>query len=156
MSVEKVAVKYKTSDGREFTEESDANFHQEYLDIVEEFDVISSKLTNIVAKKVKTADGQPFKFGGFSKYYTVMNKYAHPYIFEFYTPSTRWSYNLDERMEWISVKMTVNGTQYNIEVGNMYADKKEAMKALVEARKQLIKQYEDDNTKLEEEIKNGR
>ena len=140
----KQEVQYKTSDGREFSSESEAQKHDALIVARREYEAALSKLNRLVAETKRTADGELFQFGMWRTYYYITPGFFDmPALAEVPYLGSNWDLNeYDDAVEIV----TREGTEQRrceYRINKLYANKTKALRALVEAQAAWLKEREE-------------
>jgi hypothetical protein len=121
---------FKTTDGREFTDEAEAKLHDELIVAREAFDAARRRLNNAVLKTQRTADGQLFDFGLFRDYHYVRPGYGG-------MPSMQtvsflgWNFEISEHTDAVEIiDTTISERRPRYAIASLYLDKRAANIAL--------------------------
>lgn len=138
MSVQHVPARYKTSDGREFSDMASAEKHEALLKAQREYMNARSQYTKLLFEGQKTADGKPFEFSVLRDYYYISPFCGIPNIstIDFYLYDCHVSENDG------CVVIRKGDTFY--EVSSLYATREAAEDALAEEKQKLIVQLQAD------------
>lgn len=151
-NIKKTEVKFRTTDGSEFDTEKEAEKHEELYQANEAYDTARRRLGKLLAETQKTADGKAFEFGIYRDYYFVTPGYwSWPALQQI--PYLGWSWQWDNSGD----KFTIftdhpDGKRLRFEIGNLYADKRLAEKALLEAREKRIAELHEEMEQMRAQI----
>lgn len=149
--VREVAVRYKTTDGREHETKEDAERAQALIDAEHAYEQAKRAFETALGQSVRTADGKPFRFGYLTSWYIVQWAYnAPPRVVEV---TASW-YDRDVVLEDGRVRVRVwdrqnDGTYRRRDylIGEIYAERrnaeKEASKERAEWLRSTLKDFPD-------------
>ena len=130
---------YKTSDGREFTDEKSAELHEELVEAEHNFNQARKILARKLCETQFTADGFPFDFSQWT-YYSVMGGILNrPYIQEISINPWKLSFDCRDFLE-ISYEDEKSGASRKIDFKDLYYKKENAEKR----KKELLAEYIED------------
>lgn len=132
----KQETKFKTTDGREFDDQKEAQKHDELILARELYEGALRKLNQLTAETTRTADGHLFELGLWANYYYVTPGYFEmPALSE--VSYIGWNWDLNERDDSVEI-VTREGNdnrQREYKISSLYREKAKALAALVEAQK---------------------
>lgn len=135
----KKQTKFKTTDGREFDDEKEAQKHDELILAREQYDASLRRLNRLIAETTRTADGYLFEFGLWTSYHYVTPGYFQmPVLGEVHYIG--WNWDLNEHDD--SVEIVTRGGNDNrrseYKISNLYREKSKALAALVKAQQEWL------------------
>ena len=148
MKTIKSKTKYQTTDGRTFTDATAAAFWEKLSTAKKAYADAKEELGKLLAGSFKTADGEEFRVGGAGNYYYVFEPCnAMPTILEVQFWWNHWDFDAerdnDTRMVlyafqdgWGHARIK-DPVEYPID--ELYADRREAEKALIEAKRRFVR-----------------
>ena len=137
-------VKFKSSDGQEFNNETEAQRHDALITAREEYKTALAKLNRCIAETARTADGHLFTFGVWQTYHYVTPGYfSMPALAE--VPYLGWNWDLNEYDDAVEIVIR-EGTDNRVrafKIGDLYMSKRAAQVALIKAQKEWLKEREE-------------
>jgi hypothetical protein len=156
MSIKKVPQKFETSDGRDFTDEKEAERHQQLIDARGQYQQGLTNLGQLLAERLKTADGKPFQVGILRNYYVIHEPMAGlPYLRHVHFSlayGQPFGLGHDDDVYLIVREFDTNRTQREYKVSDLYADNKEACKALLAAQEERLKEITEQVEQLRSQV----
>lgn len=137
MPITKIQPIFETSDGRKFTDEKDAQLHENLIMASESLRRALDVFNKALLKTVKTADGYAFEYGFWDEYFYV------PEIFSFgmeprvYSISLGYTWEIDNRDGdlRIYVQLPNESQKRAFDASTLYRKKANAQ---IELRKRLV------------------
>ena len=155
MSV-KQETKFKTSDGREFSNQKEAEKHDALILARGKYSEALRQMNTLIAETARTADGHLFEFGLWTTYYYVTPGYfSKPVLTE--VPYLGWNWDLNERDDQVEI-VTREGNdnrQREYKISDLYRNKKAALLALVESQKEWLKEREQEVSETADKVAKG-
>lgn len=140
----KQETKFKTTDGREFDDETEAQRHDALIIVRQEYEHALFKMNKLTAETTRTADGYLFEFGIFKDYWFVTPGYVGmPTITK--TPYFGWNWNLSTHTDQVIIitSAEIDGSRYReFAINNLYREKKNAIAAMIEAQKTWLSEQQ--------------
>jgi hypothetical protein len=130
---------YKTTDGEEFTDESEAIAHEEIITLKRAFDSARYNYGRALAQREKTIDGHPFEIR-YHTYYSIRQFTGMPYLAEI-TFANDWEFTLDDHKDRIAIlqpRKNEGGYTYSY-VSDLYHDRDNARKALAAKQAEYLR-----------------
>lgn len=148
--------KFKTTDGREFDDEGEAQKHDALIVAREAYRVALHKMNQLIAETTRTADGELFEFGIWQTYYYVTEGFnSMPQLME--VPYLGWNWELseyDDAVEIITERDTDN-RRMTYKVNHLYRDKKKALDAMIVAQRAWLQERTDEIAEHAEKVSRG-
>lgn len=149
--VEATPVEFKSSDGRKFETEEQAQSHEELIEAKERYEAARSAYGQILHESQKTADGYPFQFSVLADYWYVYDFSDFPRLdkVSFYLGNC----DLNDEDETIITQHhddhrgNRHFTDYSI--GDLYRYEKNAQVALLAAQKERLQELSKSVKQLE-------
>lgn len=141
----KQEVKFTSSDGREFDNEVEAQRHDELIVAREEYNNALAKMNSLIVKTTRTADGYLCELGIFKDYWYISpGWHGLPDIRK--VPYLGWNWHLSHHNDQVVIVHRESGRDRTDEyaIADLYADKKNALAALVEAQKQWLTERQEE------------
>lgn len=136
---------YKSADGKKFKTANEADRHDAILLAKDEYDTSRRKLAIALLANERTADGQPIDIAN-RTLYCVVNKHYSPMIQEckFYWNAWDWGIDDDDRVQ-LHFRMTDRDKErwVTVKIDDLYADQDKARMAVIEARREIIRNMVD-------------
>lgn len=148
--------KFKTSDGREFDDEKEAERHDELILIREEYKSVLRRMNTLIAETTRTADGKLFEFGLWKTYYYVTEGFFQmPQLTE--VPYLGWNWHLNERDDAVEIILYEGNDKRTREfkINNLYAGKHNALIALVAAQRAWLREREEQIAEVAKKVEAG-
>ena len=141
MAVKEVPTKYTTTDGREFNSKDEAERHDALITARDAYEFARHRFAECLARTQRTSDGHLFDFNGIRTYYYVSyNFWGMPALSEVPYMGRFWDF--DDRDGFVfNYKDGDRWREYAIR--DMYADKREAEKAVLEAQERRLQDYSE-------------
>lgn len=152
----KQEIKFKSSDGKAFDNEAEASKHDALILARDEYKTALHKLNNIVAETTRTADGQLFEFGLWETYYYVTpGFFSMPALAE--VPYLGWNWDLNEYDDAVEivVRQGNDNKQREFKINDLYRDKRKALRALVDAQMEWLREREAQVAETAEKVAKG-
>lgn len=156
MAIKPVPAKFKTSDGREFEDEVEAQRHDALINARAEYRTALHKLNRCIAETTRTADGYLFEFGLWTTYHYVTPGYnSMPQLNE--VPYLGWNWELNERDDTVEIvtERDTDNRRVTYQVNDLYRDKKKALAAMIEAQKTWLQEREAEINEHAEKVSRG-
>jgi hypothetical protein len=153
MAVRSVPEKYVACDGSEFESKVEAERHDTLISAQRQFDNAKDRLRQAIIRTYKTADGLPFDFGLFHDYWYVADGFHWPALSQVSFMGYQQEYRISEHDESrLLLVEKQNGRDVHYDVSQLYANRKDALVALLAARKRRLRMYQEDIEAIEKEI----
>lgn len=152
MSKVKAVTKYHAADGSNHDSEADALAHNEFKEAEDAFEQAQKRYNHVLAKRHKTADGQPFTLSG--SYYVVSEGHSDALVSQIYVHSWNTTFHVDEHGRAFIMVPNQNerpGERHMIQLENVYGKERPARLRQIEAKKQRLGWMQDDIAKLEKD-----
>lgn len=147
-----VSVKKETfvAHGKEFDTKAEAERYDKLQKARQEYEDAGYKLQSLLAETQRTADGQVFEFGIFRDYYAVTRFCGFPTLQRLTFMCRNWEVQEDE----FGVNIRDGGRQDNrfYPIGDLYADERNAQKALAHAQFKELAELTEQTNKLRESV----
>lgn len=133
--------KFKSSDGREFDNETEAQRHDELIVAREQYEHALAKMNGLIVKTTRTADGYLCELGIFVDYWYVSpGWHGLPDLRK--VPYLGWNWHLNYHNDQIVIVHRESGRERNdeYEIGSLYRNKKNALVALAESQKAWLEE----------------
>jgi len=142
---------YKSADGKEFPTEAEADRHDAILKAKDEYETARRKLGMLLLANEQTADGMQIEIGEKTLYCVIGQHYA-PVAQEchFYWNSWDWQLDHKDRVE-LRFRLTQGKDErlVTVKLSDLYAKRDNARQAVLEAKRQIIKDKQDELAELE-------
>lgn len=158
MAVSKSPEKYRTSDGREFRSQEEAERHEKLHEAADKYKNATWFFCAALAETQRTADDQPFELK-WGDYYVIAHSWAGlPQLRKVQFSRAYWQeFALDDDSQ---VRLILHETERQRDGGKpesfkpseLFASEKEAKKALLEAQEERLQQLTEDVGKLRNEV----
>lgn len=136
---------YKAVDGKKFKTAAEADRHDAILAAKDKYDTARRELANLLLANERTADGQAVDIAK-RTLYCVMNKHYAPMVQEckFYWNAWDWGIGDDDRVQ-LHFRMTDRDKErwVTVKFDDLYADQDKARMAVIEARREIIRNMVD-------------
>ena len=152
MAVTEQAVTYRTSDGMEFKDRGEADMHEAILAANRVYAEARQALVDILAKKVRTADGQVLDLRYLYRYYTIDHGVHWPRLVSLGSGLPR--FDIDER-GWPVLVITHWGPPYSVEhhyIDRLFVSERAAKEALLVALEEAHARNAEEIALLREEL----
>lgn len=152
----KQEVKFKSSDGREFDDEKEAQRHDELIVAREAYEHALSKMNGLIVKTTRTADGHLCELGIFIDYWYVSpGWHGVPDLRK--VPYLGWNWHLNYHNDEIVIVHRESGRERTDEyaIKDLYRSKKRALAALAEAQQAWLKEREAEIEETARKIAQG-
>lgn len=155
MAIQTVPSRYKTSDGREFGNETDAQRHELLIAAKRKYEDARHEYARALAESQRTADGQPFNLSGMHDYYYITDGYfSMPEIVR--VDFWYWNCDINEADETVIVVLdSQKATRREYRISSLYYWKGNARKALLIAQEGRLAQITQDVEQLRQELTKG-
>jgi hypothetical protein len=148
MKTIKAKTTYRTDDGREFTDQKQAERHDRLVKAKREYESAKRTLGKLMAESCLTADGQPFKIGLWPDYYWITPGYfSMPSLLKvsFWGTNWDWEESSDEATTVVLLSdLSDSGQQLGhirrFPINELYANKDRAQAALIEAQRKWLRE----------------
>jgi uncharacterized protein YkwD len=120
------------SHGKEFETKAEADKYDALHTARKEYEDAQHKLQQLLAETQKTADGQAFEFGVFHDYHTIVTFYGFPVLTT--VSFMCWNWTVQEDEFGVSIKEDRGRDDRFFRITSLYADKRNAEKALAAAQ----------------------
>jgi hypothetical protein len=141
----KQETKFKSSDGREFDNETEALRHDELAVAREEYEHALAKMNGLIVKTTRTADGYLCELGIWIDYWYISpGWHGLPNIHK--VPYLGWNWDLSRHHDEVVIVHRETGRERTDEyaISSLYRNKKNALVALVEAQKEWLQERQDE------------
>jgi len=142
---------YESSDGREFKTQAEAERHDAVRLAKKDYEAARWKLGTVLLADELTADGERIEVG-VRTLYCIIGRYHAPVIQEctFYWNSWDWQLGRNDRLE-LRFRVTRGSDEQwvTVPLSDMYANRDNARQAVIDAKRQVIKDKQDELAELE-------
>jgi hypothetical protein len=130
---------YKTTDGKEFTDEAEAIAHEEIITLKRSFQAARYSYGRALAKREKTIDGHPFTIR-YDTYYRISDFFGMPTLVEV-SFHNDWEFTLDDNTDEITIlQPRKNESGYtHTRISDLYKDRDNARKALAAKQTEYLR-----------------
>lgn len=140
MAVTEIPTKYSASDGREFNTQDEAERHEQFIVAQKEYETARNRFGRLLAETQLTADGKPFRFDAFKRYWHVTAGWSGmPALSEVRFDGWNYQFDVSDRFV-IRQDEGRDGNQrwveYRIDV--LYANYPKAERALLAAQEKWL------------------
>lgn len=152
----KQETKFKSSDGREFESEVEAQRHDELIIAREEYNRALARMNQLIVKTTHTADGYLCELGIFRDYwYVTPGWHGVPDIRK--VPYLGWNWHLNYHNDEVVIVHRESGRDRTDEyaINTLYREKKNALAALVEAQKAWLQERQQEIEETAAKIAKG-
>lgn len=136
---------YKSADDRTFKTADEADRHDAILTAKDEYDTARRKLVIALLANERTADEQPIDIAN-RTLYCVVNRFYSPMIQECKLYWNAWDWGIDDndRVQ-LHFRMTDRDKErwVTVKIDDLYVDQDKARKAVIEARREIIRNMVD-------------
>lgn len=148
--IKEISEQFETSDGHRFLTKTEASEHEEFILTNNQFESSRRRLLIYLARRTRTADGEIFVP---SEYFHLSNLRNGPQLervwinlysleFDSYTP------------DQCDIRARSDNGQHSYRIDKLYKSHMKAIEALLKAREAWALEYEAENQRLREHIKN--